>query len=134
MDVLVVGGGASSGWGVRTHELGFTGALARRLRGATQRGVVIRAAIDVELTTARAPEVIRATRTRFDELRIAVLGITEVLTQSSVANWRAEIEAVLDALEPTARRPSVLVGIQPISSIRCTAAGCRTGSTGRWPR
>lgn len=117
MDVLVVGGGASSGWGVRTHELGFTGALARRLRGAVHRGVVIRAGIDVELTAARAPEVIRATRTRFDELRIAVLGITEVLTQSSVSNWRAEIEAVLDALEPTARRPAVMVGIQPISSI-----------------
>jgi GAF domain-containing protein len=102
---------------VRTHELGFTGALARRLRGATQRGVVIRTDIDIALTAATAPAAIRATRTRFDELRIAVLGMTEILTQSSVANWRAEIEEVLDALEPAAGRPALLVGLQPISSI-----------------
>jgi hypothetical protein len=117
LDVLVVGGGASASWGVRTHELGFTGALARRLRGATQRGVEIRTNIDIDLTAATAPAAIRASRTRFDQLRVVVLGMTEVLTQSNVANWRAEIEDVLDALEPTARRPAVLVGLQPISSI-----------------
>jgi len=117
MDILVVGGGAAAGWGVSTHELGFTGALARRLRGATQRGVHVRTAIDVGVSIADAPDLVRASRGRFDELRVVVLGVTETFRMVEPAAWRDDIERVLDALEPSAEHPAVLVGIQPISSI-----------------
>src|SRR4051812_7382892 len=36
--VLVVGSGPAAGWGVRSHELGLPGQLARRLAAATGRG------------------------------------------------------------------------------------------------
>ena len=113
----MVGSGAAASWGVRTHELGFTGALARRLRDATQRGVNVRGAIDVAITSASAPDVLREARGRFDDLRIVVLGITETFRVIRPAEWRADIERVLDVLEPSTTHPAVLVGIQPISSI-----------------
>jgi hypothetical protein len=121
--MLVVGAGAAAGWGVRSHELGFTGALARRLRLATQRGVVLRSRIGLDITVDRAAEVVRATRTRFDEVRVVVLGITETFQMVRPAEWRRGIDDTLAALEPTADRPAVLTGIQPISSIPVYAGG-----------
>jgi hypothetical protein len=123
LNVLVVGAGAAAGWGVLSHSLGFTGALARRLRGATQRGVVVRGRVGLEVTIDTAPEMIRETRTRFDEVRVVVLGITETFRMIPPATWRRGIEHVLEALEPAAGRPAVLTGIQPISCIPVYAGG-----------
>lgn len=115
--VLVVGGGAASGWGVRSHELGFTGALARRLRHATGRGVKLKSRIGPDLTSADAAEAVRAARTRFDELRFVVLGVSETLNMLRPAQWRADMERIVEALGPSPDHPAVLVGVQPISSI-----------------
>lgn len=117
LGVMVVGASAASSWGVRSHELGFTGALARRLRDATQRGVELRAAVDLSIDSANAADVIRSTRSRFDDVRIVVLGVTETFRMVRPPAWRADIERVLEALEPAPEHPPVLVGIQPISSI-----------------
>jgi GAF domain-containing protein len=123
LEVLVVGAGAASGWGVLSHSLGLTGALARSLRRSTGRGVVLRSHVDTTITAAEAAAAIGSEQTRFDALRVVVLGVNEALAMVSPRRWRQSMEVVLDALEPSAEHPAVIAGIQPISSIPIFAGG-----------
>ena len=122
-EVLLVGSGAASSWGVLSHSLGLPGALARSLRTATARGVVVRAIVDPALTAATASDAVRTARTRFDALRVVVLGVNEALAMVDLREWRRRIDGLLDALEPSAEHPAVVAGVQPISSIPVFAGG-----------
>jgi hypothetical protein len=122
-EVLLVGSGAASGWGVTSHSLGLAGSLARRLRYATERGVTLRTRIDPEVTSESAVDLVASARTRFDDLRVAVLGVNETLTMMRPRDWRRRIDDLLSALDPSSRHPAVLAGIQPISSIPLFSGG-----------
>lgn len=117
LNALLVGAGAALGWGVLSHALGLSGALARRLRSESQRGVVLRARTGMEITAESAADVVLRTRTPLDDLRVVALGITETFAMMSPTTWRQHLTRLLDALEPTASCPAVLAGIQPISAI-----------------
>jgi hypothetical protein len=122
-EVLLVGSGAASSWGVLSYSLGLPGALARGLRTSTERGVVVRTLIDPGMTAAAASGALRTARTPFDAVRIVVLGVNEALEMVDLREWRRLIEDLLDALEPTAEHPAVVAGVQPISSIPVFAGG-----------
>jgi hypothetical protein len=117
LNVLLVGAGAALGWGVLSHALGLSGALARRLRGETERGVVLRSRTGMEITAETAADVVLRSRTPLDDIRVVVLGITETFAMMPPTSWEQNLTRLLNALEPTASRPAVLSGIQPISAI-----------------
>ncbi|WP_411699458.1 GAF domain-containing protein [Conyzicola sp.] len=98
LKVLLVGSGASIGFGVLSHDLALAGHLGRQLSAIMGRAMDIDVAVDREMTSATAPAAIAAQPVaRYDAVVVA-LGLIESLTFTSVQTWRVELTAIIDQL------------------------------------
>ena len=117
--VVVIGNGPACGWGVRSHDLALPGHLARSLSAVTGRGADVDLIADPEVTAATLPALVASRPLSHYDAVVVVLGVSDAIRMTTVASWRASIEAVLTAVEgATVDGAAVLVmGIQPPSSV-----------------
>ncbi|SFN51463.1 hypothetical protein SAMN05216219_0928 [Mycetocola miduiensis] len=99
--ILIMGDGPAAGFGVRTHQLGIAGHLARYVAGQTERGVVV--------TVAAQPGAsARSTLRRFDDMEVEgydaivlMLATTDAVCLTTRLSWRRTMTALVHALEST---------------------------------
>jgi hypothetical protein len=94
--VLIVGNDVASGWGVRSHDLGVPGQLARELTRVSGRGADVDATI-AEDSAAIARFAVSSTGARYDAI-VVVGGVRDALRLRSPKLWRAEMTQTLEAL------------------------------------
>jgi len=117
--VLLIGGGASVGFGVLSHELALAGHLARQLTSLTGRAVDLDIVTEREMTAASAmPRLHSKPTSRYDGIVLS-LGLIEALTFVPVKEWVTGLNALLDhAREHGAgHHQVVIVGIPPLSAL-----------------
>ena len=117
--VLLIGGGASVGFGVLSHELALAGHLARQLTSLTGRAVDLDIVTEREMTAASAmPRLHSKPTSRYDGIVLS-LGLIEALTFVPVKEWVTGLNALLDhAREHGAENQQVvIVGIPPLSAL-----------------
>jgi hypothetical protein len=98
LKMLLIGSGASIGFGVLSHELALAGHLGRQLSQLVDRAMDIDVAVDREMTSETAPAVLSGLPVaRYDAVVVA-LGLIEALTFTSVQTWRVELTAIIDQI------------------------------------
>ncbi|MBF4600399.1 GAF domain-containing protein [Frigoribacterium sp. VKM Ac-1396] len=94
--VLIVGDGAATGRGVRTHELGLPGHLARSLTALTGRATDVDIVVDGRMTARQGPaSLVGVDLARFDAVVLS-FGANEALALIDVDAWRDDLSALLD--------------------------------------
>ncbi len=97
--VLILGDGAAVGRGVRTHDLGLPGYLARSLTALTDRATDVDIVVDARMDVDDAlPAVRHVDLSRFDIIVIS-LGANEALDLMSVRTWSQSLTRLLDHLD-----------------------------------
>jgi GAF domain-containing protein len=93
--ILVTGDGAAAGRGVRTHELGLPGFLARSLSSHTRRATDVELVVDDDMTVTSCQEALENHDLgRFDVVLVA-LGANEALALMSPREWQTTLRALL---------------------------------------
>ena len=106
--VLLAGDGLAVGYGVYSHQLGFGGALARRLNASTGRGFLVDIVSEPDMTPNSCTERLAALPlSRFD-LIIVSIGVSDVLGRTGEDSWRQEIANLFGLLDATAAPSFVL--------------------------
>ena len=117
--VLILGGGPAVGWGVLSHELALTGALARALSRRTDRGADVYAVPVPKLKVCAAPDLLSRTKLcRFDAV-VVTLGVNDAGALTPLPDWERDLTRTLQMI---AQRSSIgsrifLAGVHPIRSI-----------------
>tara|TARA_R100001129_G_scaffold37453_3_gene25203 strand:+ start:2513 stop:3439 length:927 start_codon:yes stop_codon:yes gene_type:complete len=119
VDVLIVGSGTASGWGVLTHELGLIGAFCRAVAQRRQGGVTVAGVVEPSMRMSDVTAVLQQQALGTFQVVCLVLGVNDVLALTSRAAWARELARALDEIERSrAGDTQVLVaGIQPLQSI-----------------
>jgi hypothetical protein len=118
--ILLVGGGASIGFGVLSHELALAGHLGRHLSTITRRAMDIDIAVDREMTAAEAPGVLATQPVgRYDAVVLS-LGLIESLTFEPVRKWIDDLAAVVDFIVEHGRsnQQIFLVAVPPLAALQ----------------
>jgi lysophospholipase L1-like esterase len=116
LKLLVLGESPAAGVGVRTHQEAITGQLANALAARLKRqvawqavggnGLTVREALD-QLLPVIAPDSI--------DLVLVAFGVNDTVAFRPAARWRADLAALLDALEARCHPHLVLLsGVPPI--------------------
>jgi len=118
--VLLFGSGPAVGWGVRSHDLGLAGHLARAVSLATGRGVDVDVVADPAMRTADARRVLGdRDLTRYDTV-VLVTGINDALEMTDVTRWRRAFVDLLVHIETEtggASSPVLVTGVQSPSEV-----------------
>ncbi|WP_411699457.1 SGNH/GDSL hydrolase family protein [Conyzicola sp.] len=117
--VLLVGNGASVGYGVLSHDLSLAGHLGRQTTLATGRPTHVSVIADGEMTAGSALSTLRASDLeRYDGV-VLTIGVNEALELSPVKRWDSEIDELLAFLRPpaTPHLAVFMVAIPPMESI-----------------
>lgn len=120
--ILIVGSGAASGIGVRTHELALPGALARALSSLTGRGVDVDLVTEHRLPLLRIPDAIRESRPASYDGIVVISGADEALALLPQATWRRRLVRMLSELRALAgpEQPIVVTGVSATHRARET--------------
>ena len=122
--ILIAGDGASAGVGVRTHDLGLPGYLARSVTSLTGRALDADIVVTTTMTTARCIEVLsRIELSRFDVI-LLTLGGNEALEFYDPDKWTSDMSALLDHIERSA----------PVATKTIVMSIPYFGSMSRFPR
>jgi len=118
--VLLFGSGPAVGWGVRSHDLGLAGHLARAVSQATGRGVDVDVVADPSMGTVAARQVLgHRDLTRYDAV-VVVTGINDALAMTDVTKWRRAFVDLLVHIETEtggASSPVLVTGVQSPSEV-----------------
>ncbi|WP_396599225.1 GAF domain-containing protein [Frigoribacterium sp. R86507] len=118
--VLLFGSGPAVGWGVRSHDLGLAGHLARAVSQATGRGVDVDVVADPAMRTADARRVLGdRDLTRYDAV-VVVTGINDALEMTDLTKWRRAFVDLLVHIETEtggASSPVLVTGVQAPSEV-----------------
>ena len=125
--ILLVGSGASIGFGVMSHELALAGHLGRQLSAITNRAMDIDVAVDREMTAASTISVL-ATQplSRYDAV-IVSLGLIEALTFESVKTWIDDLTGVIEFIVEHGRENQQIfvVAVPPLAALQKYPAAIR---------
>jgi hypothetical protein len=117
--VLLVGNGATVGYGVLSHDLSLAGHLGRQVSQTTGRATHVRAIADGEMTAGTAVASLGgADLDEYDGI-VFTIGVNEALALSSAKRWDREIDGLLRYLR-SAETPHLrifMVAIPPMQSI-----------------
>lgn len=117
--VLLVGNGPAHGWGVLSHEMALTGALAREVRGGTGRGARVDYVGEEMMSAAAAPAWLRrADLKRYDAV-VVVMGMSDSVRMTPVPTWTQSMRAVLDLLRGglAPEAPILVAEVQRVRSV-----------------
>ncbi|GAB3606511.1 hypothetical protein GCM10027413_19200 [Conyzicola nivalis] len=119
MRMLLLGSGASIGFGVLSHDLALAGHLGRQISAMIDRALDIDVVVDREMTSETAPAALSAQPVaRYDAVVVA-LGLIEALTFTPVPTWRIELTALIDQIT-TAGSSNVqifIVAVPPLPAL-----------------
>jgi hypothetical protein len=117
--VLLIGSGAATGWGVRTHDLALPGALARALPPQTGRGADVQASANpVGSITDGLRELGDIDLSDYHAV-VVVMGVNDAIGLLSPKTWQVELARILSHIAEHADGYArvYLLGIQPIRTI-----------------
>jgi len=119
--LLLFGSGPAVGWGVRSHDLGLAGHLARAVSDATGRGVDVDVLADPAIRTGTARRALGdRDLTRYDAV-VVVTGINDALEMTDVTRWRRSFVDLLVHIETETggggSSPVLVTGIQSPSEV-----------------
>lgn len=118
--ILLVGSGASIGFGVLSHDLALAGHLARQVTGITGRAIDMDIVVDREMTAAVLPDVLsRQPIGRFDAIVLS-LGLMETLRFDPVTIWRNQLTQVFDLIQAAGggSQEVFIIGIPPLPALQ----------------
>ncbi len=117
LSLLTLGESPVAGVGVDTHELAITGQLAQALAARLQRTVHWRACGKNGVTAREAlQEVLVHVPPETVDLALVAFGVNDTTAFRSVAAWRRDLNAVLQALDARCRPRLVIVsGVPPVA-------------------
>jgi hypothetical protein len=93
--VLLAGDGAATGRGVRTHDLGLGGYLARSLTARTNRATDVDLVVDGTMTVRSGRKALDGTDLARFDIIVLSFGANEALALMSTTKWRADLESLL---------------------------------------
>ncbi len=107
--VLLVGSAGAMGWGVRSHDLGLPGVLARAVAAATGRGVEVDLVAEPNMTPKEVVAAVGAAGPhRFDAVVVTV-GFHSAVALQSTRAWERDIHAMLEGLRALLGNEGALV-------------------------
>ncbi len=117
--VLLIGNGATHGWGTLTHELALTGQLGRALTRRTGRGTDVRYVGDEMMSLAAVLPWLGDCELGGFDLVLVVLSMNDALRLTPVDEYTAEMVRVLDRLTAETRPSAriVVAGIHAVDAL-----------------
>lgn len=113
--LLVIGESTAVGVGAAHHGEALAGELAARLATKLGRRVSWRVLGENGATARRTLRLLEATHTVAADLAVVVLGVNDVLEQTSAARWRRDVTALVTALHArTGAREVILLEVPPL--------------------
>ena len=119
LELLLVGGGPATGYGVVTHELALAGHLARDLAHHLQRGIDLQVTVGRDMTLTSLRRQLRTTDiSRYTSIIIAI-GVQDALDGAPARGWSRECAALLgETLTRSNFEGEIFVlGVPPISRV-----------------
>ncbi len=118
MRVLLVGNGAASGWGVRSHELALPGRLARVLADRTGRGVQVDARADRTRRLVDLSGLLGEHDLERCDVVVLIAGMNDAVNLTPLDEWQRSMRLLLERFRLEAPAAGVLVlGPQPVQSV-----------------
>jgi hypothetical protein len=116
--VLLIGNGAASGWGVRSHDLALPGQLARSLADLTSRGVQVDARVDRLARLSNLPTLVADLElARYDAI-VLIAGMNDAVNLTPLRAWERSMRELVARFRLEAPTAAVLVlGPQPVRSV-----------------
>ncbi|MEP6482497.1 MAG: GAF domain-containing protein [Rhodoglobus sp.] len=117
--ILLAGGSSAVGWGVRSHDLGLAGYLARATAAITRRGTDIEVFASAWMSVRNVRNYLSPERiSRYDAI-VLTLGTVQSFQLISVKRWDAEMTALLDQIAAGGgTSPAiVVVGAEEVASV-----------------
>jgi len=119
LQILLLGGGPATGYGVASHEVALAGHLARQVARETGRGVDLEISVARDLTVALAHELASAIDSdRYDAVILSV-GVQDALDGASPEHWAEEMGALADRLtvKESVSPRILLLGVPAVSQL-----------------
>ena len=117
--VLLLGNGPCHGWGVATHQLALTGALARAVEGRTARGCDVDYVGNEVMNLASALSWVGNRELGGYDSVVVMIGMNDAVRLTPLPQWEAGLEELLvrlrERLRPEAR--ILVAGLQPVASV-----------------
>ena len=117
--LLLIGGGASIGFGVLSHDLALGGHVARQLTAITGRAIDLDLVTDREMTvTSALPTLSKQPIGRYDAVVIS-LGLIEALTFRPASEWVAGLDELIERALDRGRDDLrvFVVGVPPLPAL-----------------
>lgn len=117
--ILLVGSGASIGFGVLSHDLALAGHLGRQLSTLTNRAMDVDVAVDREMTAATALGVLKARPVGGYEAIVVSVGLIEALMFTRVKTWIDDLTGVIEYLltNGAPNRQIFVVAVPPLPAL-----------------
>ncbi|HEY5320763.1 MAG TPA: GAF domain-containing protein [Galbitalea sp.] len=118
--ILLFGSGPVVGWGVLTHNLALSGALARALSRRTGRGVNVDVTAEPQIIASTALDALDDAKLwRYDAVVVAV-GEYEATSLASLRDWERRLRDILVHVTQASSRGTEIfvIGSQPYRTIR----------------
>lgn len=114
--LLVIGESTAAGVGAAHHGEALAGELAVRLAAKLGRRVFWRVLGENGATARRALRLLEASHDAQADLAVVVLGVNDVLEQTSAARWQRDVTALVAALHArTGVREVILLEVPPLA-------------------
>ena len=116
--VLLVGNGATVGYGVLSHELSLAGHLGRQISQHTQRATHVSVIADSSMTAGSATTTLADVDFAPYDGVVLTVGVNEALSLTSLERWQRELDQLLRSVRASMPRLRVfMVAIPPMNSI-----------------
>jgi hypothetical protein len=111
--ILLIGGGRAAGYGVLSHDMGFTGYLARTLAAILDRGVELDAFTSVRLTAARALSAAESVEADAYDVVILMVGTYDLVVLTSPPAFGSRMEKLIERFDSDGDGPVLFVADIP---------------------
>ncbi|BDI22574.1 GAF domain-containing protein [Herbiconiux sp. L3-i23] len=117
--ILLLGNGPAHGWGVVSHQLALTGALANRLGARCGRAARVDYVGEEMMNAAAAPAWLRRADLATYDAVVVVMGMSDAVRLTPVPQWTASMRTVLGALRAglPETSPILVAEIQAVRSV-----------------
>ncbi|MDP3208513.1 MAG: hypothetical protein Q8M65_05140, partial [Rhodoglobus sp.] len=118
LSILLLGGGPAVGFGVRSHDLGLAGNMARQLAAASGRTVSVQPVTDIDMRADAAATALGSVALDGFDAVVTTFGGNDALCLTTDSSWRRSLRGFLAGVaDAVTGMPTFVVGIAPITSI-----------------
>ena len=117
IQILLLGGGPATGYGVISHDVSLAGHLARQIASLTGRGVDMDVSVARRATVSRTRGLAAQVDANWYDAVVIAVGVQDVLESVKPTWWAAEVDALVSAFQDGQRlRPEVFLLTVPVLS------------------